>query len=74
MLFGEIVYEVDEDFSFNIIENTGNDVYAEITSGKKNNETKSIPTRVNAILKCLTAGGGTPVFPKRNYKFVPVKE
>lgn len=39
-----------------------------------NNETKSIPTRVNAILKCLKAGGGTPVFPKRNYKFVPVKE
>jgi len=39
-----------------------------------NNETKSIPTRVNAILKCLKAGGGTPVFPKRNYKFVPEKE
>lgn len=39
-----------------------------------NNETKSIPTRINAILKCLKAGGGTPVFPKRNYKFVPEKE
>lgn len=39
-----------------------------------NNETKSIPTRVNAILKCLKEGGGTPVFPKRNYKFVPEKE
>lgn len=47
MLFGEIVYEVDEDFSFNIIENTGNDVYAEITSGKKNNETKSIINLLN---------------------------
>lgn len=33
------------------------------------NETESLPTRVNAILKCLKAGGGTPVFPKRNYKF-----
>lgn len=39
-----------------------------------NNETKSIPTRVNAILKCLKEGGGTPVFPKRNYKFIPEKE
>lgn len=38
------------------------------------NETKSIPTRVNAILKCLKAGGGTPVFPKRNYKFIKEKE
>lgn len=33
------------------------------------NETLSLPTRVNAILKCLKEGGGTPVFPKRNYKF-----
>lgn len=39
-----------------------------------NNETKSIPTRINAILKCLKAGGGTPVFPKRNYKFIKEKE
>lgn len=39
-----------------------------------NNETKSIPKRVDAILKCLKAGGGTPVFPKRNYKFVKEKE
>ena len=27
------------------------------------------PIRVEAILKCLREGGGTPVFPKRNYKF-----
>ena len=34
-----------------------------------NNETKSLPTRVNAILKTLKYGGKTPVLPKRNYKF-----
>lgn len=33
------------------------------------NETESLPIRVNAILKCLKEGAGTPVFPKRNYKF-----
>lgn len=33
------------------------------------NETESLPLRVEAILKCLREGGGTPVFPKRNYKF-----
>lgn len=33
------------------------------------NETESLPTRVDAILECLRNGGGTPVFPKRNYKF-----
>ena len=33
------------------------------------NETNSLPLRVEAILKCLREGGGTPVFPKRNYKF-----
>ena len=33
------------------------------------NETESLPIRVEAILKCLREGGGTPVFPKRNYKF-----
>lgn len=33
------------------------------------NETESLPIRVEAILKCLKEGGGTPVFPKRNYKF-----
>ena len=32
------------------------------------NETKSLPTRVDAILKALKDGSGTPVFPKRNYK------
>lgn len=33
------------------------------------NETESLPVRMKAILKCLREGGGTPVFPKRNYKF-----
>lgn len=33
------------------------------------NETESLPLRVEAILKCLREGGGTPVFLKRNYKF-----
>ena len=33
------------------------------------NETESLPLRVEAILKCLREGGGQPVFPKRNYKF-----
>ena len=33
------------------------------------NETESLPVRMEAILKCLREGGGTPVFPKRNYKF-----
>jgi len=33
------------------------------------NETNSLPKRTEAILKCLKEGGGTPVFPKRNYKF-----
>lgn len=33
------------------------------------NETESLPLRLDAILKCLKEGGGTPVFPKRNYKF-----
>lgn len=33
------------------------------------NETKSLPVRVDAILKALKEGNGTPVFPKRNYKF-----
>ena len=33
------------------------------------NETNSLPKRTEAILKCLREGGGTPVFPKINYKF-----
>lgn len=33
------------------------------------NETKSIPIRIDAIIKALKDGSGTPVFPKRNYKF-----
>lgn len=33
------------------------------------NETKSLPIRVDAIIKALRDGSGTPVFPKRNYKF-----
>lgn len=33
------------------------------------NETKSLPVRVDAIIKALKDGSGTPVFPKRNYKF-----
>lgn len=33
------------------------------------NETKSLPIRVDAIIKALKDGSGTPVFPKRNYKF-----
>lgn len=33
------------------------------------NETKSLPIRIDAILKALKEGNGTPVFPKRNYKF-----
>lgn len=33
------------------------------------NETNSLPIRINAILKALEDGNGTPVFPKRNYKF-----
>lgn len=33
------------------------------------NETKSLPVRIDAILKALKEGKGTPVFPKRNYKF-----
>lgn len=38
------------------------------------NETQSVPKRIKAILKCLKAGGGTPVFPKRHYKFVKVED
>lgn len=33
------------------------------------NETNSLPIRIDAILKALNEGNGTPVFPKRNYKF-----
>lgn len=33
------------------------------------NETKSLPVRIDAIIKALKDGSGTPVFPKRNYKF-----
>lgn len=33
------------------------------------NETKSLPIRMDAIIKALEDGSGTPVFPKRNYKF-----
>jgi len=33
------------------------------------NETESLPERINAILKSLKEGGGTPVFPKRNYTY-----
>lgn len=33
------------------------------------NETNSLPIRVDAIIKALKDGSGTPVFPKRNYKF-----
>ena len=33
------------------------------------NETKSLPIRIDAILKALKDGNGTPVFPKRDYKF-----
>ena len=33
------------------------------------NETKSLPIRIDAILKALKEGSGTPVFPKRDYKF-----
>ncbi len=34
-----------------------------------NNETKSLPIRVNAIIKSLNGHTKTPVLPKRNYKF-----
>jgi len=34
-----------------------------------NNETKSLPVRINAVLKSLEDGSKTPVLPKRNYKF-----
>ena len=33
------------------------------------NETASVPARIDAIIKALKDGTGTPVFPKRNYKF-----
>lgn len=33
------------------------------------NETNSLPIRIDAIIKALKDGSGTPVFPKRNYKF-----
>lgn len=33
------------------------------------NETASVPARIDAIIKALKNGTGTPVFPKRNYKF-----
>lgn len=33
------------------------------------NETESLPERINAILESLKEGGGTPVFPKRNYTY-----
>lgn len=39
-----------------------------------NNETKSLPMRINAVLESLEEGGKTPVFPKRNYKFKGDKE
>ena len=39
-----------------------------------NNETKSLPVRINAVLASLEEGGKTPVLPKRNYKFVNNKE
>lgn len=34
-----------------------------------NNETRSLPVRINAILKSFEDGSKTPVLPKRNYKF-----
>lgn len=37
------------------------------------NETNSLPIRMKAIIKCLEDGEGTPVFPKRNYKFKGAK-
>ena len=33
------------------------------------NETKGLPIRVDTIIKALENGSGTPVFPKRNYKY-----
>ena len=37
------------------------------------NETNSLPQRMQAIINCLADGKGTPVFPKRNYTFKGAK-
>lgn len=44
---GESVYESDEKFSFDIMENSGTEVYAEITVEKNNHKTKSILNLLN---------------------------
>lgn len=47
MHFGEIVYESDDEFSFEMIENTGTNVYAELTTEEKNIKTITIINLLN---------------------------